>query len=42
MLIGMTSCVIWISVEAAMVATYASPVPEHPNRAGLAMAVAAL
>ena len=42
MMVGLTACVVWVSVEAAMVALYASPVPESPNRAGIAMAVAAL
>ncbi|KAK5311248.1 hypothetical protein LTR93_011784 [Exophiala xenobiotica] len=42
MLIGMSSCVIWMNVEAAMVATFAFPVPANPDRAGLAIAVAAL
>jgi len=42
MLLGLTSCAIWMSVETAMVALFASPVPESPNRAGLAMGVAAL
>lgn len=33
---------LWMSVETAMVALYASPVPENPNKAGIAMAIAAL
>ncbi|KAH7124478.1 general substrate transporter [Dactylonectria macrodidyma] len=42
MLIGFVSCTIWMILETAMVAEFASPVPENPNKAGLAMAVAAL
>lgn len=42
MVIGLTICSIWMTLEASMVAAFASPVPEHPNRAGLAVAVAAL
>lgn len=42
MIIGYTVCAIWMSIETAMVASFASPVPEKPNKAGIAMAIAAL
>jgi hypothetical protein len=42
MIIGLLCCVVWMSVETSMVALYASPVPDKPNKSGLAMAVAAL
>ncbi len=42
MIFGIGGCLVCLCVEAAMVATYASPVPEHPNKAGLSVAIAAL
>ncbi|KAJ9615214.1 hypothetical protein H2200_001288 [Cladophialophora chaetospira] len=42
MMIGYTVCICWMCIETAMVALYASPVPENPNRAGISMAIAAL
>lgn len=42
MLIGVIGCCICLIIEAAMISTYASPIPEHPNYAGLRMGVAAL
>ena len=43
MIAGYTMCMVWMIIETAMVAIYASPVPvENPNRAGIGMAIAAL
>ena len=42
MMVGYTVCIFWMSIETAMVALYASPVPENPNKAGISMAIAAL
>jgi hypothetical protein len=42
MLIGLSTVTFWMIVETSMVAAFASPVPATPNKAGIAMAVAAL
>jgi hypothetical protein len=43
MLTGVIGCCVCLILEAAMVASFASPVPlSHPNEAGLRMGVAAL
>lgn len=40
--IGLAGCCISLIIEAAIVATYATPIPENPNTAALKMGVAAL
>ena len=42
MIFGIGACLACLVVEAALVATYASPVPAVPNTAALRAAVAAL
>lgn len=42
MVFGVAACCVCLILEAAMIATYASPIPAHPNKSGLAMGVAAL
>ena len=41
MVAGMGGCCACLVVEAAMVASFASPLPDHPNKAGLGVGVAA-
>ncbi|KFZ05695.1 hypothetical protein V501_08116 [Pseudogymnoascus sp. VKM F-4519 (FW-2642)] len=38
---SVAGCCLFLIIEAAMLANFASPIPEHPNKAGLAMGVAA-
>lgn len=42
MVLGIGGCLIFLIIETAMVALYASPLPEMPNKAGLQAAVAML
>lgn len=42
MVFGVGGCLACLVVEAALVATYANPVPAEPNKAALRAAVAAL
>lgn len=42
MIFGIGGCLACLVVEAALVATYANPVPTEPNKAALRAAVAAL
>ena len=42
MIFGLISVTFWLIIETVMVALYASPASDPPNRAGLAMGVAAL
>lgn len=42
MIFGIAGCLACLIVEAALVATFASPVPDDPNKAALRAAVAAL
>jgi hypothetical protein len=42
MIFGIGGCLACLIVEAALVASYASPVPAEPNKAALRAAVAAL
>jgi hypothetical protein len=42
MVTGVIGCCICLIVEAAMIASFASPIPAVPNVAGLRMGVAAL
>lgn len=42
MIFGIAGCLVCLILEAALVATYATPVPAVPNKAALRAAVAAL
>ncbi|KAF9889302.1 hypothetical protein FE257_007411 [Aspergillus nanangensis] len=41
MIFGVAACCVCLTIEAAIVSTYASPIPATPNRSALAMGVAA-
>ena len=41
-LFAMCACLVFLCIEAGLVASFASPVPAEPNRAGIGAAVAAL
>lgn len=42
MITGVIGCCVCLIIEAAMIASFASPIPAIPNTAGLKMGVAAL
>lgn len=42
MIVGVLGCCACLIIEAAIIATYASPIPAVPNTAALKMGVAAL
>lgn len=42
MLIGIGGCMVCLALESAIIASFASPLPPHPNKAGISAGIAAL